>query len=513
MRADQGRRPTPTGVNMPIARLLRQASRHVPRSLPVALSLALLGCSAPAPAPSPPKALTEKVPAEFRQVELFKATETRISIPRGWWQLFGDEALNDLQTRLIADNPNLLASLAQIRIAQAALDSSRAPLSPTVGTALSVTRSESQQASSSGTALVPALSASWEADLWGRLGSQIDAAAARLQASEFDLEGLRLSLQASLTQTWLALRAAQAQGALLETTVEAYTRSLQMTEDRYRVGIVPATDVAQAQTQLKTAQAQAAELQGTRAVLENAIAVLTGQPPAALATLAAKGLPEAPEVPLQLPAELLRRRPDVAAAERRVVAAAAQLGVARAAFFPAVTLSANASLRSRNLADLFAAPPLLWSLGPGLAIAALDGGARQAGLESARASLELASAQYRQVILTAMQEVEDNLALIAALNRQTQLLEESLIQARRALELTLNQYRAGTVSYLNVVAAQTTALSVERSLLDARSRRLNASNLLLKNLAGGWGRAQLPPAATGAPAATPAAPLQPAPAR
>ncbi|MFM8548983.1 MAG: TolC family protein, partial [Betaproteobacteria bacterium] len=223
----------------------------------------------------------EKVPAEFRQVELFKATETRVSIPRGWWQLFGDEALNDLQTRLIADNPSLLASLAQIRIAQAALDSSRAPLSPTVGTALSVTRSESQQASSSGTALVPALSASWEADLWGRLGSQIDAAAARLQASEFDLEGLRLSLQASLTQTWLALRAAQAQGALLETTVEAYTRSLQMTEDRYRVGIVPATDVAQAQTQLKTAQAQAAEVQGTRAVLENAIAVLTGQPPAA----------------------------------------------------------------------------------------------------------------------------------------------------------------------------------------------------------------------------------------
>ncbi len=459
----------------------------------------ITACASPPPALPTLPAPTDQTPPAFRQATLFKPTQTPINIPRDWWRLFADDSLDTLQGRLASDNPNLQAALAQIRIAQAALETSQVPLSPIVGGTFSVTRSESQQSVNSGTALVPALSASWERDVWGRLGSQVDAAQARLQASEFDLAALRLSLQATLTQTWLSLRAAQAQAVLLETTVEAYSRSLQMTEDRYRVGVVPATDVAQAQTQLKTAQAQAAELQGTRAVLDNAIAVLTGQSPASLVLAKVQGLPEAPEVPLQLPAELLRRRPDVAAAERRAAAAAAQIGAASAAFFPAVTLSANANLRSRNLADLFSAPPLFWSLGPGLALAMLDGGARQASLNSARASLELASAQYRQVVLSAMQEVEDNLALISALGRQVELLEESLVQARRALELTLNQYRAGTVSYLNVVAAQTTALSVERSLLDARTRRLGASNLLLKNLAGSWGWAESRSASLGAP--------------
>ena len=450
-------------------------------------ALLVVGCASPAPSPSDSTSSALAIPAVFRQAALFKPAAERHEIAREWWQVFGDETLNRLQAQLIVNNASLAASLAQIRIAQAALAASRAPLGPAAGVSMSVNRSDNQANMSATTSLAPALSASWELDLWGRLGSQVEVSGARLQASEFDLAGLRLSLQASLTQTWLALRATQSQAALLDTTVEAYTRSLQMTEDRYRVGIVPATDVAQAQTQLKTAQAQAAELQGTQAVLEHAVAILVGHLPATLKLSAVKGLPEVPEVPVQLPAELLRQRPDVAAAERRVGAAIAQIGVTQAAFFPAITLSANASLRSSSLSELVTAPVLLWSLGPSLALAALDGGARQASLDSARASLELASAQYRQVVLAAMQEVEDNLALIAALTRQTQLLEESLVQARRALELTLNQYRAGTVSYLNVVAAQTTALSVERGLLDARTRRLNASNLLLKNLAGSWG--------------------------
>ena len=451
-------------------------------------AFALAGCSMlPTTKPEPLPAVAA-VPADFRQAALFKPAGDRADVARDWWTIYGDDSLNDLHRKLASGNPNLLAAIAQIRIAQAALDASRAPLSPALGATFNASRSESLQASSSGTALVPALAASWEIDLWGRLGSQADAAQARLQASEFDLAALQLSLQATLTQTWLALRASQAQAVLLDNAVEAYGRSLQMTQDRYRVGVVPATDVAQAQTQLKSAQAQVAELQGSRALLENAVAVLAGEAPAALPAAAVNGLPELPAVPMQLPAELLRRRPDIAAAERRMMAAAAQIGAARGAFFPAVTLSASANTRSRTVADLFSSPPLFWSLGPGLAMALLDGGARQASLDSARASLELASAQYRQTVLLAMQEVEDNLALSAALSRQVTLLEESLVEARRALELTLNQYRAGTVSYLNVVTAQTTALSVERSLLDARSRRLAASNVLLKNLAGGWGR-------------------------
>ena len=457
---------------------------RVARGAMALLALSVLaGCGLTTPPPSGAPQPVRELPTDFRHAALLKPAAERVAVARNWWSLYGDDALNALQQRLPDGNQNLAASMAQVRIAQAAIDTSRAALLPSAGAGLVATRSDSGS-----TTMGPSLSVNWELDLFGRLSQQVDAARARLEASEFDLEALRLSLQATLTQTWLSLRAVQTQSALLDDTVQAYQRSLQMTQDRYRVGIVPATDVAQAQTQLKSAQAQAAELAGSRALLENALAVLVGEMPAAVNVSAARGLPEPPEVPLQLPAELLRRRPDIAAAEKRAVAAAAQVGVSTAAFFPIITLGANTSLRASTLADLLAVPPLAWSIGPSLALAAFDGGARRAAVASAQATLEQASAQYRQTVLSAMQEVEDNLALNAALRRQTELLAESLIEARRALDLTLNQYRAGTVSYLNVVAAQTTALSVERSLLDARSRRLTATNQLLKNLAGGWGR-------------------------
>ena len=457
---------------------------RVARGAMALLALSVLaGCGLTTPPPSGAPQPVRELPSDFRHAALLKPAAERVAVARNWWSLYGDDALNALQQRLPDGNQNLAASMAQVRIAQAAIDTSRAALLPSAGAGLVATRSDSGT-----TTMGPSLSVNWELDLFGRLSQQVDAARARLEASEFDLEALRLSLQATLTQTWLSLRAVQTQSALLDDTVQAYQRSLQMTQDRYRVGIVPATDVAQAQTQLKSAQAQAAELAGSRALLENALAVLVGEMPAAVNVSAARGLPEPPEVPLQLPAELLRRRPDIAAAEKRAVAAAAQVGVSTAAFFPIITLGANTSLRASTLADLLAVPPLAWSIGPSLALAAFDGGARRAAVASAQATLEQASAQYRQTVLSAMQEVEDNLALNAALRRQTELLAESLIEARRALDLTLNQYRAGTVSYLNVVAAQTTALSVERSLLDARSRRLTATNQLLKNLAGGWGR-------------------------
>ncbi len=453
--------------------------------IPLALALlaaTLVGCAG---SPDYRRPVIE-VPAQFREAALFKLAGPAAQIPQAWWQLFGDEVLNGLQSEMSAGNENLRAALAQYRAASAALDASRAPLLPTVGTSVSASRGRSPTAPASSTIYTPAATASWEADLWGRLGAQVDSARARLEASEFDLAAVRLSLQATLAQTYLGMRAAEAQIALLDNTVKAYQRSLEMTQDRYRVGVVSATDVAQAQTQLKSAQAQAAEAQGSRALLEHAIAVLLGRPPASLVLAENSKLPDLPNPPTQVPAELLRRRPDIAAAERRVAAANAQVGLAQTAFFPSVTLSANANYRASGLADLISAPHLFWSLGPSLALTAFDGGARRAAVEGAQAALEQTAAAYRQTVLTAMQEVEDNLALAAALHRQTQLLEESLVEARRALELTLNQYRAGTVSYLNVVAAQTTALSVERALLDARSRQLSATNQLLKNLAGDW---------------------------
>ena len=259
-----------------------------------------------------------------------------------------------------------------------------------------------------------------------------------------------------------------------------------MTQDRYRVGIVPATDVAQAQTQLKSAQAQVAELSGSRALLENALAVLVGEMPVAVSVSAARGLPEPPEVPLQLPAELLRRRPDIAAAEKRAVAAAAQVGVTATAFFPTLTLGASSSLRASTLADLIAVPPLAWTIGPSLALAAFDGGARKAAVDSARATLEQASAQYRQTVLSAMQEVEDNLAAVRWLEQEQAAQRKAADTAAETLVIVQNQYLAGTVSYLNVVTAQSASLTAERAVLDIALRRMNAGVALVRALGGGW---------------------------
>jgi NodT family efflux transporter outer membrane factor (OMF) lipoprotein len=278
--------------------------------------------------------------------------------------------------------------------------------------------------------------------------------------------------------------------------VKAYERLLQLTEDRYRAGVVSAADVAQAQTQLKSSQAQLEEVRSARRVLEHALATLTGRTPDRLAISERAQLPDPPKVPEIIPARLLERRPDIAAAERRVAAANARLGVAGAAFFPSVSLSANVSLRSRDLSDLMSSPSLVWAVGPRMALALLDGGARKAGMDSAIASLDLASAQYRQLVLAAIQEVEDSLVQWAALDRQVILQSESLVAARRALDLVLEQYRAGTVSFLNVISAQTTALSIERSLVDVRNRQLAASNQLLKQLAGGWAAIDPSPAMT-----------------
>jgi NodT family efflux transporter outer membrane factor (OMF) lipoprotein len=310
-----------------------------------------------------------------------------------------------------------------------------------------------------------------------------------LQASLDDLAAARLSAQATLTQSYFALRAAELQQAVITRSVVAYQRSLDLTQARYQAGVVGQTDVLQAQTQLESAQVQALEASNQRAQLEHAIAVLLGQPPAALSlarAAAETALPTPPAVPELLPSTLLQRRPDIAAAERRVAAAYAQIGVADAAFFPSLTLSANPGLRGASLSQLASAPTLFWSVGAALAQKLYDGGALRAASEQARANADQASATYRQTVLTALQEVEDNLLLAHQLQAETALQAEALQHAQRNLEITQEQYRVGTVSYLNVVTAQATALSSERTLLDLRTRQLNAVNQLLKNVAGRW---------------------------
>ena len=326
-----------------------------------------------------------------------------------------------------------------------------------------------------------------------RLGFNLDEVAQLLRLDDgthcreaADLAAARLSVQASVAQTYFSLRAAEANAQILRETLQAYERSWELTRNRQQAGVASVADVAQAESQYKSTQVQLLEAETTRTQLENALAALLGQAPASFSLPATGTLPQPPVVPAQLPSQLLERRPDIAAAERRVAAANAQIGVAQAAFFPALTLSGTAGYRGSELSNLFNAPNLFWSLGPQLALSLFDGGARTAAVESARAANEQAAATYRQTVLTALQEVEDNLTAATALAQEQQLQTEALAAAQRALEVVSNQYRAGTVGYLNVITAQATVLSAQRSLIDVRSRRLAAVNTLLKNVAGRW---------------------------
>lgn len=415
------------------------------------------------------------------------------AVPAAWWTLYGDATLNALQEQAAAGNQNIALSLARLRAAQAAVASSSASQVPTLGATASTSRARSgtQAADGSTSARLSTshsigLNASWELDLWGRIASTVDAAQATAQASADDLAAMRLSVQASVAQTYFSLRAAEANAQILRETLQAYDRSWELTRNRQQAGVASVADVAQAESQYKSTQVQLLEAETTRTQLEHALAALVGQAPASFSVQPTGLLPTPPAVPAQLPSQLLERRPDIAAAERRVAAANAQIGVAKAAFFPALTLTGSAGYRGSELSNLFSAPNLFWSLGPQLALSLFDGGARSAAVESARASNEQAAATYRQTVLTALQEVEDNLTAATALAQEQQLQMEALAAAQRALDVVNNQYRAGTVGYLNVITSQATVLSAQRSLTDVRNRRLAAVNTLLKNVAGSW---------------------------
>lgn len=426
---------------------------------------------------------------QYKEAGDWQHAPAALPVPEQWWTLFGDPVLDDLQRRLVIGNETLKSAVAAVAGARAAYEASRSAMYPTLSAGLDATRSASPgstAASNPGNSLSVSATASWEVDLWGRLSQASSGAQASLQASQDDLAAVRLSAQALLAQTYFSLRTADAQLALLDRNVALYRRSVDLTQVRYDDGVVARTDVLQAQTQLQSAQAQAADLEAGRAQLEHALAVLLGVPPSALGLERNAALPPAPDVPPMLPSTLLERRPDIAAAQRRVAAAYAQIGVADAAWFPDLSLSANAGYRGASLARLVSAPNLLWSLGASVTEAVLDGGQRKLASAQARAAADQATAAYRQTVLTALQEVEDNLVLADRLQREAQFQAEALQAAQRNLEITLDQYRTGTVSYLNVVTAQTSALTSESNLLSVRNRQLAAVNQLLKNIAGRW---------------------------
>ncbi|MGD9943108.1 MAG: efflux transporter outer membrane subunit [Burkholderiaceae bacterium] len=401
-----------------------------------------------------------------------------------WWHAFDDPVLAGLMADVERGNQNLRQAEARLRAARAAIAGARAGLAPTVGG--SVSAAQRRQAGSSGDSYSLSASASWEIDLWGRVRDTISASEAAAAASEHDLAATLLSSQIQLARSYFQLRIADAQRGLLDEAVASYERSLKLARDRLAAGVVSRADVVQAQAQLKAAEAQRLDVGITRAQLEHAIAVLTGRAPADL-SLAAASLDETvPGVPPGVPSELLQRRPDIAAAERRVAQANAQIGIAQAAFYPSLTLSASGGFTSNRLADWLSLPSRVWSLGPSLAALLFDGGARDAVREQTLADYDQTVAVYRQTVLTAFQEVEDNLAALRVLAAEEQVQREALAAARQSLELVTAQYKAGTVSYLNVIQAQTTALQNELTVLALRGRRFAATVGLISALGGAW---------------------------
>jgi len=454
------------------------------------------------------------VPAEYKENADWKPAQPADDFKRGaWWEIFGDADLNALEQQIDVSNQSLAQADAQYRQASALVSAARANYFPTLGVSASVTRSGrygnsdsgivsggtviggangSGKANSHSTSYSLPFTASWEPDLWGRVRRTVEQQSANAQASAATLESTRLSLHAQLAQDYFQLRVVDEQKRLLDDTVQAYRKSLQLTQNQYNVGVVARADVVQAETQLKTAQVQAIDLGILRAQLEHAIALLIGKTPAEF-SLAARPLDvQPPPIPVGLASQLLERRPDVAIAERQAAAANAQIGVAISAFFPNLTLSATAGYQSSTFSKWLTAPSRFWSLGPQLAETLFDGGARRAQTAQARAAYDAAVANYREVALAAFQNVEDNLAALRILESEAAAQADAVRAAEESLKIANNQYRAGTVSYLNVITAQATAYSNERNAISILGNRLTDSVALVKALGGGWSSAELP---------------------
>lgn len=481
--------------------LATKASASAPGLVPtLLLCLALSGCAV-GPDYKRPHINT---PQAFKQAEGWKAAEPSDLLKRGpWWELYGDPILNDLERRLENSNQTLAQSLAQYRQAKATVIGAWAAFLPTLDANVSKTRSgqggssstvrlsDGSTVSTGGSSGVSksnnlTLTTSWELDLWGKLRRQLESDKGSMQASAADFAATRLSLQSELAQDYLQLRVMDAQRRLLDATAAAYARTLRLTENQYRAGIVTKADVTQARTQFKSTEAQAIDLKYQREQLENAIAVLVGLPPAQFELAEVEHVPPLPPVPNLLPSELLERRPDVASAERDVMSANAQIGVARAAWFPSVTMSASGGWRSSTLSNWLSLPNRFWSIGPQVSLPIFDGGQIFSQVRQAEASYDQTVANYRQVVLDSFREVEDYLVELRVLEEESGVQLEALDAARESVRLLENQYKAGTVDYSSVVTVQTTALTNERSYLTLIGNRLVASVQLIAALGGGW---------------------------
>ncbi len=407
-----------------------------------------------------------------------------------WWEVFGDEQLNRLEELIATDNQNVKQAEAQFREARATVLSQHANYYPTIGSSPSISQTFSRRQGNYSFSLP--LNASWEPDLWGRVRLSVENAVDNAQVSAADLENVRLSQQALLATDYFLLAAEDMQQIVLQNTIQSYERNLQLTINRHAGGVASRSDITLAQTQLAGARAQSTDARVARAQYEHAIAVLTGRPPSALEipTTVIKSAP--PAIPVALPSQLLERRPDIAASERLVAAANANIGLAQAAYYPTLTLSANAGYVASGIASLFNYASRYWSAGPSLSQTLFDFGRRGAAVENTQAAYDATVASYRQTVLAAFQEVEDDLSNLRYLAEEAVQQQEAVTAANESLDLENQRYRAGTDSYLNVITTQIIALNDQQNAISILQRRMTSAVDLIKALGGGWDASTLP---------------------
>lgn len=453
------------------------------------------------PSVATPPAYKELAPDAFKETNDWKFARPSDEAIRGkWWEMFNDTQLNGLEEQLNMANQNIALADANFRAARAVVKESRSLKFPTITTSPSIIVSRQSGASThsnvspgrqSVTYTLP-FDASWEPDFWGRIRNTVVASTSEAQATAADLQNVRLSVEAELAFDYYQLRSVDAEKRLLDSTIIAFQQQLDLTRVRQQTGIASDEDVAQAETQLETTQAQATDLDIQRAQLEHAIAILTGQPPAKFAIPSAPLNAGPPVIPVGLPSQLLERRPDIAAAERRVAEANADIGVTKAAFYPSLTLGATGGFESTSLASWFTWPARFFSLGPTLSQTLFDKGRRKAATEVSLAQYDATVANYRQTVLTAFQEVEDNLAALRILSRELDQQNAAVASAQRSLSLSTERYKTGIDSYLNVITAQTILLNNQRTAVNLQMQQMTASVELIKALGGGWDNSQLP---------------------
>lgn len=488
----------------------------------VVLGLVLPGCMVGPDYHRPAALGTNAMPTAFAETTAtnlgdWKPAEPSAHLPRGaWWELFGDAELNRLETLATGGNQELAAALAHFEQARALVNVARADLFPQVSAAPSFTRQRTSansfqrgggtgSSSTFNTFSVP-LDAGWELDLWGRVRRGVEGARARLTAAADDLESAKLAIQAEVAIDYFTLRALDEQYALFQQTVKTYQRSLELTQNRHKSGIATAYDVSLAETQLKSTEAQLPAVDLQRANLRHALATLCGQPATSFAVNESKmSLTNAATMPIAVPSELLERRPDIASAERRMAAANADVGVAASAFYPRVMLNGLAGFQSVDAGTLFNWPSRVWSVGPSLQLPLFTGGRNRAQLASARAGYDATVANYRQTVLGAFQEVEDQLAAQRLLAQEFDAENAALKSARRTLEISNTRYKGGVITYLEVAISQSAALAHEQTVVQLNARRLAASVSLIKALGAGWSADNGRAATNAQPAAAPSA--------